>query len=333
MAIWLKALGAEVSGYALDPESDSSLFEKTSLREAINDYRGDIRDYEKLQSLINKEQPEIIFHLAAQALVIDGYKNPLETFDVNVQGTATVLEIVRKNDCIKKCICITTDKVYHNNEWIWPYRESDRLGGYDPYSASKAAAELIIDSYRNSFFNNKDYDEHGKSIASVRAGNVIGGGDWSPNRIVPDCLNALMSEETINVRNPYAVRPWQHVLEPLGGYLLLGVKMNEDPVKFNESWNFGPEAENIVNVQVLVDKIIEKFGSGNWKDCSDPNALHEATLLSLDINKAKTALAWKPMLNFDTTIEFTVKWYKSYIEEGAEALCESQIQKYTQLCK
>ena len=333
LALWLNSLGADVVGYSLDPKEEKSLYSMSNLSSDIVDCRGDIRDTKKLNELIAKEKPEIIFHLAAQALVIDGYEDPLATYEINTLGTAYVLDAVRKHDCVKCCICITTDKVYHNNEWLWPYRENDRLGGYDPYSASKAAAEIVIDSYRNSFFNINKFEDHKKSVASVRAGNVIGGGDWSKNRLVPDCIHSIFNNVPIEVRNPQAVRPWQHVIEPLGGYLLLGANMLKDPIKYNESWNFGPESSGIVNVKDLVEKLIEKGKMGSWVDKSNPDSVHEATLLALDINKAKSRLNWAPVLSFDETIEFTVDWYQSYQNTKVDQLCISQINKYMELWK
>jgi len=246
-------------------------------------------------------------------------------------GTVNILEAIRKTDTVKTAVFITTDKVYENKEWIWPYREDEPIGGYDPYSASKGAAEIVIASYRNSFFNPKSYKRHGVSVASVRAGNVIGGGDWSANRIIPDCVRSLRRNQIIEVRNPRAQRPWQHVLEPLFGYLILGSKMMENPLDYNEAWNFGPEMTNVVDVEVLVQKIISFYGEGQWKDISEPNALHEANYLSLDINKVKNRLQWKPILDIDTTLEMTVKWYKEYQNQDVLNLCNKQIEQYIEL--
>jgi CDP-glucose 4,6-dehydratase len=333
LTVWLNMLGANVIGYALDPIYDDGIFGSSKIGNKIIDYRADIRDVNKLFEILDREKPEIVFHLGAQALVLESYQSPLETFEINTMGTVNVLEAIRLTESVKTAIFITTDKVYENKEWIWPYREDESMGGYDPYSASKGAAELIISSYRNSFFNPEEYLKHGKSIASVRAGNVIGGGDWSANRIIPDCIKCLQNNKDIVVRSPKSVRPWQHVLEPLGGYLLLGAKMMENPVSFSESWNFGPEIENIINVEELVNKIIISYGKGSWKDLSDSNAPHEAKLLSLDINKANYKLGWRPVLGINETIEYTTEWYKNYQSESVLTLTENQIKKYLTLWK
>lgn len=328
MSIWLHNLGAEVIGFALDPVNENDNFVLTGISEHIKDIRGDIRDKRKLADVFDKEKPEIVFHLAAQALVIDGYNDPITTFEVNSMGTVNILECVRSSQSVHTAIFITTDKVYENKEWIWPYREDEPMGGYDPYSSSKGAAELIIASYRRSFFNPNKYNQHKKSIASVRAGNVIGGGDWAENRIVPDCIRAIESDKPIEIRNPKSVRPWQHVLEPIGGYLQLGYYMMKQPKEYSEAWNFGPEAKNIIDVGTLVSKIIEIFDKGSWKDLSDPKALHEAKLLALDINKVKTRLKWQPVLDFNQTIRFTVDWYKNYKKGNVLEICERQIKEF-----
>ncbi|MDA3954699.1 MAG: CDP-glucose 4,6-dehydratase [Bacteroidales bacterium] len=333
LSIWLNQLGANIIGLALDPKSEFDNFNLSNVSSFVKDIRLDIKDKEAIINLFKEEQPEIIFHLAAQALVLESYQFPLETFETNTMGTANILEAIRQTDSVKTAVFITTDKVYENKEWIWPYREDEKLGGYDPYSASKGASELIISSYRNSFFNPKDYHKHGKSIASVRAGNVIGGGDWAENRIIPDCIRALEKDLPVEIRSPKSVRPWQHVLEPLGGYLLLGAKMMTQPTKFAEAWNFGPEAENIITVGKLTDMIINFYEKGTWKDLSDTKVLHEARLLALDINKAKYKLNWKPVLSIDETIEFTINWYKNYKTDNMLKLCQQQIEKYTDLWK
>jgi len=333
LSIWLNKLGAEVVGIALDPKNELNNFLLANVSSFVKDLRLDVRNKDAIIKIFKDEQPDIVFHLAAQALVLESYVSPLETFEINTLGTANVLEAIRQTQSVKTAIFITTDKVYENKEWIWPYREDERLGGYDPYSASKGASELIISSYRNSFFNPENYSEHCTSIATVRAGNVIGGGDWSENRIMPDCIRALEKDIPIDIRSPKSVRPWQHVLEPLGGYLLLGAKMILEPTVFSEAWNFGPEAENIMNVGNLVQMVISNYGRGEWNDLSDVNALHEAKLLSLDINKAKYKLDWKPILSLKETIEFTIEWYKNYNSENVLELCQQQIDEYSNLWK
>lgn len=326
LSIWLTQLGAEVVGVGLDPKTERDNFIVSNVGSQLIDIREDIRNFDKLLDIFQKESPEFVFHLAAQPLVLDSYYNPLETFQINTQGTANVLECIRLTDSVKVGVMVTTDKVYENKEWVWSYREDEKLGGYDPYSASKGAAEIIISSYRDSFFNPNNFNKHRKSISSVRAGNVIGGGDWAENRIIPDCIKSIESNNTIEVRNPYAIRPWQHVLEPLGGYLLLGAKMYNDPIKYADSWNFGPESSNILSVGDLVKEIIKDYGKGKWEDISDPNALHEAKLLSLDINKAKYYLGWKPILDFSETIKFTTEWYINY--QYKNSVCEEQIKLF-----
>ncbi|MBN2519284.1 MAG: CDP-glucose 4,6-dehydratase [Bacteroidales bacterium] len=333
LSIWLNSIGAKVIGIGLEPKTKYDNYVLAQVDSFVKEYFVDIRNFEKTNAVFEKEQPEIVFHLAAQPLVLESYQNPRETFETNTLGTANILEAVRMSDSVTTAIMITTDKVYENKEWIWPYRENERLGGYDPYSASKGAAEIVISSYRNSFFNINNYQSHKKAVASVRAGNVIGGGDWAENRIIPDCIRALEKSEAIFVRNPKATRPWQHVLEPLGGYLQLGARLMEEPEKFAEAWNFGPKIENITNVGELVEILITKYGKGTWIDGSKPDALHEATLLALDINKAKYKLGWQPLLNLEQTIELTVNWYKNYADMNVCDICLQQIADYTKLWK
>lgn len=310
LAAWLHSLGATVKGYALEPENDSCLYNSLHLAELCDSVIADIRDRKRLSDEIISFNPDYIFHLAAQPLVRRSYRIPAETFEVNVAGTANLLEAVR--DLPGKCtvVIITTDKVYENKEIDVLYKESDSLGGYDPYSASKACTELVVSSFRNSFFNTAQFSSHHKAIASARAGNVIGGGDFSEDRIIPDIVRALKQQLTIDVRNPHAVRPWQHVLEPLGGYLLLGGLLNDNPEKYSGAYNFGPLPADHLTVEELVKLSINVWGSGNWKDTSDPSQPHEATLLKLDITKAAEQLNWKPKLDAAKAIEWTINWYK-----------------------
>ena len=331
LSIWLKELGAEVIGYSLDPYTKKDNFVLSHLSEKIVDIRGDIRDRKYLRKVFDKYQPEIVFHLAAQPLVRLSYDIPVETYETNLMGTINILEEIRNCKNTKIGIMITTDKCYENKEQIWGYRENEAFGGYDPYSSSKGACEIAIQSWRKSFFNPKDYEKHGKSIASVRAGNVIGGGDWAKDRIVPDCIRALEEGKDIEIRSPRSIRPWEHVLEPLSGYLLLGQKMMEDPIKYCEGWNFGPNLDAIVNVWEVAEKIVKNYGKGNLKDISDPNALHEAKLLLLDITKSRFELGWKPTLTIDESIELTAEWYKRYISEDVYQLCVKQISKFSKL--
>lgn len=326
LAIWLHELGAEVVGIALDPATERDNFVLSGIGTKIKaDLRGDIRDRQLLKDVFQQYKPEIVFHLAAQPLVRLSYDIPVETYEVNVMGTINVMEAIRVTDSVKVAIMITTDKCYENREQIWGYRENEAMGGYDPYSSSKGAAEIAIASWRKSFFNPDAYSTHGKSIASVRAGNVIGGGDWALDRIIPDCIKALEAGKPIEIRSPKAIRPWQHVLEPLNGYLLLASKMWNKPVKFCEGWNFGPHVESIATVWDVASKVILNFGSGILRDLSNTNDVHEAKLLMLDISKAKFELGWEPRLNIDQTIELTVNWYKGYQTENVYNLCVEQI--------
>ena len=328
LSIWLDQLGANLKGYALEPENSHDLYNLVSNEIKIQSVIADIRDKQKLENEILDFQPDIIFHLAAQPLVKKSYENPIETFEVNTIGTANVLEAVRKLEKQCSLVLITTDKVYENKEWIYPYRETDRLGGYDPYSASKATAELVISSFRNSFFNLEQYQIHKKSIASARAGNVIGGGDWAANRIIPDIVKALQSNQAIEIRNPQSVRPWQHVLEPLFGYLLLGAKLYDNPLKYSGAWNFGPLPDSTFTVEDLVNKSIEIWGNGSYKITKQENQVHEANLLKLDISKSVDQLGWKPCLSAQETIEWTIGWYKK--EKQNYNLIANQILDYTQ---
>ncbi|MDQ6763125.1 MAG: CDP-glucose 4,6-dehydratase [Bacteroidota bacterium] len=307
---WLHLLGAEVKGYALAPENAGSIYNIIIPHVHHESIIADIRDKKKLESAINSFKPDFIFHLAAQALVRRSYIIPAETFEVNVTGTANVLEslVHLKNKCT--AIIITTDKVYENKEQRVAYTESDRLGGHDPYSASKACAEIVSQSFSKSFFNNSSQSEFEKTVVTARAGNVIGGGDWSADRIIPDIVKHLRVDEKIPVRNPGAVRPWQHVLEPLGGYLLAGGVVNDDASKQGESYNFGPEEDDHITVKQLVETAINAWGKGDWVDTSDKTQPHEAGLLMLDINHAKKDLKWQPKLNSQLAVQWTIDWYK-----------------------
>lgn len=329
LSIWLHELGAEVVGVGLDPATERDNFVLSGIGGKIKaDIRADIRDGEKMKEIFAEHRPEIVFHLAAQPLVRLSYEIPVDTYATNVMGTINVMEAIRATDSVKVGVMITTDKCYENKEQIWGYRENEPMGGYDPYSSSKGAAEIAIASWRRSFFNPERYSEHGKSIASVRAGNVIGGGDWALDRIIPDCIRALEAGKPIDIRSPKAIRPWQHVLEPLSGYMLLAKRIWESPTEYCEGWNFGPRAESISNVWEVASRVVEDYGSGSLRDLSDPNALHEAKLLMLDISKAKFRLGWEPRMNIDQTVALTVDWYRRYTTEPVYNLCTSQIQEY-----
>ncbi len=308
----LSLLGAEIKGYSLEPQTPNDLFHLIEGEKLCQSVIADLRDKKRLESEILVFQPDFIFHLAAQPLVRLSYEIPAETFEVNVIGTANVLDGVQRLQ--KKCtvVLITTDKVYHNNEWIYPYRENDRLGGYDPYSASKACAELLIDSYRNSFFNSKDYDKHLKGIAVARAGNVIGGGDWSKDRLIPDIVRSLIANKLVVIRNPNAVRPWQHVLEPVIGYLWLGMHLEKQPIAFAQAYNFGPKSEDALSVEEMLQLAIAAWGSGEYQIEQEANQLHEAGLLKLDISKVKSELNWMPKMNAHETVKLTLDWYNIF---------------------
>jgi len=307
LSIWLLSLGAKVIGYSLPPRTNRDNFVRCGLDKRIAHIDGDIRDVRKLSRVMRRYKPDMAFHLAAQPLVIESYKDPAETFDVNVQGTVNFLEAVCKNPCVKAAVVITTDKVYENPENFRAFRESDPLGGHDPYSASKAAAEMVVQSYLRSFF----IFPNAPAIASARAGNVIGGGDWALHRIVPDCMRALAKGKPVVLRNPDSVRPWQHVLEPLYGYLLLGAALFKGGRKFAGAWNFGPDQKQTRPVRQLAETIIKEWGEGRIEEPKRTGAKpHEAALLRLDSSKARKALGWKPALSFARTIQWTVEEYR-----------------------
>lgn len=331
LSIWLHELGAEVIGIGLDPFTERDNYVLSDIGTKIKaDIRADIRDGQKMKEIFNEYQPEIVFHLAAQPLVRLSYDIPVETYETNVMGTINIMEAIRATESVKVGVMITTDKCYENKEQIWGYRENEPMGGYDPYSSSKGAAEIAISSWRRSFFNPKDFGiKHHVSIASVRAGNVIGGGDWALDRIIPDCIKALEAEKDIDIRSPKAIRPWQHVLEPLSGYMLLAQKMWDEPIKYCEGWNFGPLPESISTVWEVASKVIDNYGGGKLNDVSDSNAPHEAKLLMLDISKAKFRLEWEPRMDISKCVKLTVDWYRRYKTENVYNVCIEQIKGFT----
>jgi CDP-glucose 4,6-dehydratase len=312
MLQWLHLLGATVKGYSLAPENNEDLYHHIYGDSLCDSVIADLCQKDTLEKSILDFRPDFVFHLAAQPLVRQSYEMPVKTIEVNVLGTAHVLDAVRKLENSCTVVLITTDKVYENKEWVFPYRENDRLGGHDPYSASKACAEIIINSYLKSFFHIKDFSQHNKAVASARAGNVIGGGDWAKDRIIPDIIRALLNEEPVKVRNPYSVRPWQHVLESIGGYLLLGAKLKAEPLLFQGAWNFGPYAEDNKVVEELVVEALKIWGEGSYEKTMLISQPHEAELLKLDISKATSLLKWKPVYNSSQAINKTVEWYKIY---------------------
>jgi len=336
LALWLKLLGAHVVGYSLHPPTKPSLFEELRLSDDIEHVVGDIRDLEFMKSTMSKYQPEMVFHLAAQPLVRLSYEQPIETFSTNIMGTVNLLESVRTTSSVRACLCITSDKCYENREWPYAYRENDSMGGYDPYSASKGCAELVAASMRNSYFSPGSYDKHQVAVATARAGNVIGGGDWALDRILPDAIRALSKGAAVPVRNPSAIRPWQHVLEPLSGYLWLAAKMLETGSNYSEAWNFGPLSTGAVTVRSIVDMIISGWGEGRVNDLStgQKNAPHEANFLKLDCSKAMGVLGWQPVLSVAEAVDFSTEWYKQYYCSktfDARRFSESQINSYTEI--
>lgn len=326
LAIWLKELGAEVYGYALPPYSEADNFVTCELAKEINHFEGDVRDTIKLKHYFGQVQPDIAFHLAAQPLVLLSYASPAETFEINLMGTVNFFEAVRKTPSVKAAVNITSDKCYDNKEWVWGYRENDAMGGKDPYSASKGCAELITSSYIDSYFN----QENACSIASARAGNVIGGGDWAADRIVPDYFRAVDSGVKIVLRNPNATRPWQHVLEPLSGYLTLGAMLFLQGKKFMGGWNFGPKDNNNYSVKELIAKIHCLENSVNYTSSENSAKLHEANFLKLDISKSVNLLKWKPVLSFEETVKFTVEGYQA--EKNGQNVLANRIQQIQMYC-
>ena len=327
LAFWLETLGAEVGGYALAPETVPNLFSNLELEKKINSTIGNICDLEKFSAALSEFQPEIVFHLAAQSLVRKSYKNPVETYQTNVIGTVNVLEAIRRVASVKSVVVITTDKVYENNEWHWAYRENERLGGFDPYSNSKACAELAVAAYRNSFFADQKC-----LIATARAGNVIGGGDWSEDRLLPDVFRFLIFDKPLVIRYPNAVRPWQHVLEPLAGYMRLAEKLYAGEKSFGEAWNFGPADEDSKPVEWILEKIKNIWNAPVHWQIEQNEQPHEAGLLKLDSAKAKTTLGWQPVLNILQAIDLTAEWFKNF-KDGKNLLetTRRQIDFYTDL--
>lgn len=311
LSLWLQRLGSELIGYALDPPTYPNLFEVARVGQGMRSIIADIRDLSTLQQALQGVQPEIIFHLAAQPLVRYSYANPVETYTTNVMGTVHLLEAVRHTPSVKAVVNITSDKCYENQEWVWGYREHEPMGGYDPYSNSKGCAELVTHAYRNSFFNSSGYAQHGVAVASARAGNVIGGGDWALDRLIPDILRAFEAGQPISIRNPHAIRPWQHVLEPLSGYLALAERLYLDGPAFAEAWNFGPREDDAKPVQWIVEHLATAWGSGaRWQLDANPHP-HEASYLKLDCSKAKSRLGWVARWPLAEAIARIVAWHKA----------------------
>ena len=314
LSMWLQELGAEVAGYSLPPATEPSHYKLLNLD--MHSSFKDLRDFEALKRCMESFQPDAVFHLAAQPLVRESYTNPRETFEVNVQGTVNVLEACKQCDSVRAVVVVSSDKCYENREWHWGYRENEAMGGYDPYSASKGCTELVCSAYQRSFFNVEDFGtKHNCLVGSCRAGNVVGGGDWAADRLIPDVMRATAQNEHVMLRNPDAVRPWQHVLESLSGYLCLGKKLLEGKKKFSSAWNFGPSDDSAITVKELVKIIKDCWDKVNFEFCVT-EAVHEATLLKLDCSKARMVLKWHGVWDCTKTIEHTVNWYKHYYSEG-----------------
>lgn len=329
LCLWLSELGATVIGYALKPPTTPNLFESCGLEKKVTSIESDIRNLKMLKDVLERCQPEIVFHMAAQSLVRYSYREPVETYETNIMGTVNLLEACRYTPSVKVIIIITSDKCYENREWIRGYRENDPLGGYDPYSSSKGCAEIITNAYMKSYFNPENYERHGVSLASVRAGNVIGGGDWAEDRIIPDCIKTLQGNKPIVIRYPDAVRPWQHVVEPLFGYLLLGQHLYQKGTTFTGAWNFGPDDENVKPVRWLVERITEMWGNNAGWEIDKGNNPYEENYLKLDCSKAKSKLGWHPQWDLNLSLEKTIEWYKAYYNnEDMLNITINQIKSY-----
>ena len=335
LSIWLKKLGVELIGYSLPPPTNPSLFEIAKVKEGMTSIEGDTRDLENLKKTIEKYKPEIIIHMAAQSLVHKSYENPHETYMTNIMGTVNLFEAVRmtQSKSVKVVINVTSDKCYENKEQNIGYKEEDPMGGYDPYSSSKGCAELVTAAYRRSFFNPTDFSKHGVAVASVRAGNVIGGGDWASDRLIPDLVRSIFNSKTLKIRNPNATRPWQHVLEPVSAYMYLAEKLWHEGQKYSEGWNFGPNDTDIKPVSWVVEYFIKLWKDKvQWEvDSGSKSKPHEAQVLSLDISKAKKKLNWQPKWNIESALEKTVNWYKAYGDKkDMNEFSLSQIKEYNE---
>lgn len=329
LALWLQSLGAELIGLSLPPITQPNLFELARVADGMISVLGDIRDYATVLNVVKEHQPEIIIHMAAQPLVRYSYREPVETYATNVMGTVHILEAARQVDAVRVLINVTTDKCYENKEWHWGYREDDRLGGFDPYSNSKSCSELVTAAYRNSYFKSLQAGEPHLAIATARAGNVIGGGDWSEDRLIPDIINACINHQAVLIRNPHALRPWQHVLEPLSGYLLLAQRLYETPANYAESWNFGPDEDDVKPVNWIAEYIGKLWGHTQSWTLDQNHHPHEATYLRLDCAKAKMKLGWFPKWKLETGLEQTVAWYQAYqAKQNMRELTLAQINRF-----
>jgi CDP-glucose 4,6-dehydratase len=333
LALWLAHLGADVRGYALDPWTDPNLFSVVRIGDVIEDIRGDIRDATRLDGSMREFRPEVVFHLAAQPLVRRSYEDPIGTYETNVIGTARVLDAVRRTPSVRAVVSVTTDKCYENKEWVWPYRETDPLGGYDPYSSSKACAEIVSAAFRQSYFPVDKLAEHGVAIATARAGNVIGGGDWSIDRLIPDLIRGFLSGEPVRIRRPHAIRPWQHVLEPVYGYIRLAEELlagAPEAARFATAYNFGPGEEDARPVSWIAERMTNFWGDGASWVLDEDHGPHEAGYLRLDASRARRDLAWTPRLRLETALEWLVHWYRTWqsTPDSVLELTLSQIRRY-----
>lgn len=329
LSLWLQSLGATVVGYSLPAPTQPNLFDVANVAEGMTSVIGDVRDLEHIQSVMKQYQPEIVFHMAAQPLVRYSYYNPVETYATNVMGTVNVLEAIRHTDSVRSAVVITTDKCYENREWAWGYRENEPMGGKDPYSNSKGCAELVVSAYRDSFFSAKDYDRHRVGLASARAGNVIGGGDWALDRLIPDIMRAIQESRPVLIRSPRAIRPWQHVLEPLSGYLCLAEQLWHHGPEYAEGWNFGPSDEDAKPVAWIVDRLTKLWGEGASWEVDLGTHPHEATYLKLDCSKAKAKLGWTPRTSLATALDWIVEFYQAYqAHQNMREMTEAQIQRF-----
>lgn len=332
LALWLNHLGAHVRGYSLDPEGDPSFFSACKIDRSVQDLRGDLRDQVRLDQAMREFEPEVVFHLAAQPLVLRSYADPVSTYSTNVLGTAHLLESIRTLSSVRAAIVITTDKCYQNREWLWGYRENDPLGGYDPYSSSKACVEILTASYRNSFFPAEHFCRHRVALATARAGNVIGGGDWSVDRLLPDLLRGFLTGNPVLIRHPSAIRPWQHVLEPLAGYLTLAERLLQGDVRFADAWNFGPRDEDAWPVSRIADAMAQRWGNSATWTRDNSESVHEAGYLKLDSSKARAELGWQSHLSLQVALEWLVDWYVAWHQGGEmQKITLSQICQYEHL--
>ena len=329
LSLWLQLLGADLVGYGLQPPTDPNLFQLAGVADGMISILGDVRSLSHLQQVVTQYRPEVIIHMAARALVRESYINPVDTYATNVMGTVHLLEAVRQVGGVRVVVNVTSDKCYENREWVWGYRENEAMGGRDPYSSSKGCAELVTGAYKNSFFNPQDYQQHGVAVATARAGNVVGGGDWATDRLVPDIVKSLMANKTVIIRNPQATRPWQHVLEPLNGYLTLAEHLYNRGSVFSEAWNFGPDDSDVKPVCWVVEQLLCYWsGEVSWE--RDRSAQpHEANCLKLDSSKARARLGWTPKLDLKTALSWVVEWTQ-YFQSGADMriVTEDQINQF-----